>query len=82
MDLDASIQNWQEKPSDLVLLSYKDEIALPKIRELRTLTEVPIVLISQPIQEDFHVELLESGIDQICRQRHRQGGQVAGAAVG
>ena len=65
MDLDASIQNWQEKPSDLVLLSYKDEIALPKIRELRTLTEVPIVLISQPIQEDFHVELLESGIDQI-----------------
>ena len=64
-DLDASIKNWQEKPSDLVLLSFKDEIALPKIRELRTLTEVPIVLVSQPIQEDFHVELLESGIDQI-----------------
>jgi DNA-binding response OmpR family regulator len=64
-DLDSSIQNWQEKPSDLVLLSFKDEIALSKIRELRTLTEVPIVLVSQPIQEDFHVELLESGIDQI-----------------
>jgi DNA-binding response OmpR family regulator len=64
-DLDASIQDWQEKPSDLVLLSFKEEIALPKIRELRALTEVPILLVADQIQEDMHVDLLDSGVDLI-----------------
>ncbi len=64
-DLEASIQAWQEKPSDLVLLAIKDLVAIEKIRELRALTEVPIVLVSKPIQEDLHVDLLETGVDLI-----------------
>ena len=64
-DLDASIQDLQDKPSDLVLLAFKDQVATEKIRELRALTEVPIVLVSQPIQEDLHVDLLEAGVDLV-----------------
>ena len=64
-DLVASIQTWQEKPSDLVLLAFKDQVAIEKIHELRALTEVPIVLVSKPIQEDLHVELLEAGVDLV-----------------
>jgi DNA-binding response OmpR family regulator len=67
-DLESSIQAWQEKPSDLVLLTFKEQVAIEKIRELRALTEVPIVLISQPVQEDLHVDLLEAGVDLVvCR---------------
>jgi DNA-binding response OmpR family regulator len=64
-DLDASIQNWQERSSDLVLLAIKDKTMIDKIRELRALTEVPILLVSDQIQEDMHVDLLESGVDLI-----------------
>ena len=64
-DLETSIQEWQDKPSDLILLASKDQVAIEKIHELRALTEVPIVLVSQPIQEDLHVDLLEAGTDLI-----------------
>jgi DNA-binding response OmpR family regulator len=64
-DLDSSIQDLQDKPSDLVLLAFKDQVAIEKIHELRALTEVPIVLVSKPIQEDLHVDLLEAGVDLV-----------------
>jgi len=64
-NLEDSIREWQEKPSDLVLLASKDQVATHKVQELRALTEVPIVLVTNPIQEDLHVELLETGVDLV-----------------
>ena len=64
-DLDQALQNWEKKPSDLALLSFKEQIAIPKILALRALTEVPIALITKPIDEDLHVELLEAGVDLV-----------------
>ena len=64
-DLDSSIQDLQDKPSDLILLAFKDQVAIEKIHELRALTEVPIVLVSKPVQEDLHFELLEAGVDLV-----------------
>ena len=64
-DLDQALQNWEKKPSDLALLSFKEQIAIPKILALRSLTEVPIALITKPIDEDLHVELLEAGVDLV-----------------
>ena len=64
-DLELSIQDWLNKPSDLVLLSFKDDVPINQIRELRALTEVPIVLVTQPIHEDLHVDLLEAGVDLV-----------------
>jgi DNA-binding response OmpR family regulator len=64
-DLEDAINEWQTKPSDLVLLSFKDEIAITKIRELRSQTEVPIVLVTKSISEDLHVDLLEIGVDLV-----------------
>ena len=67
-DLESAIQVWQEKPSDLILLAFKEQAIIDKIRELRALTDVPIVLVSQPIQEDLHVDLFEAGVDMVvCR---------------
>jgi DNA-binding response OmpR family regulator len=64
-DFKESIQDWQTKPADMVLLAFKDEVEITLIRELRSLTEVPIVLVSKPINEDLHVELLEAGVDLV-----------------
>lgn len=64
-DLEQAIQEWNNKPSDLVLLSFKDEVAIAQVHEIRALTEVPIVLITNPIDEDLHVDLLEAGVDLV-----------------
>jgi hypothetical protein len=63
-NLDASLQSWSEKPSNLVLIAIKIRSALKK-SELRVWTEVPNILISDPIQEDLHVELHESEVNLI-----------------
>jgi len=64
-DLKQAIHLWQDQPSDFVLLTFKESIPLDQIREIRSQTEVPLVVISAPIDEDFHVELLEVGVDLI-----------------
>jgi DNA-binding response OmpR family regulator len=67
-DLETSIREWQEKPSDLVLLADKDGADTAKIRELRSLTDVPIVLIIKPVPEDLQIEFLEVGVDIIINR--------------
>jgi len=64
-DLRPAINEWHNQPSDLVLLSFKDAISIEQIRELRSLTEVPIVAVANVISEDLHVDLLEGGVDLI-----------------
>ena len=62
-ELDQTIQEWGNKPVDLVLLSFKDQIPIQQVHALRTLTEVPIVTVTKPIDEDLNIELLEAGVD-------------------
>jgi DNA-binding response OmpR family regulator len=47
------------------LLSFKDQVSIERIRDLRTLTEVPIIIVTDLIQEDQHVSILETGVDLI-----------------
>lgn len=64
-DLGQAIQEWDDQPLDLILLSFKDEVPLDQIRLIRLKTEVPLVVISPAMQEDRHIELLEAGVDKV-----------------
>lgn len=64
-DLKQAIQEWQDQPSDMVLLSFKDGAAPESIRELRAQTDVPITVVTNPIGEDLHIELLDAGVDLV-----------------
>jgi DNA-binding response OmpR family regulator len=64
-DLNQAIQDWDEQPSELVLLSFRDHIPTDQIRSIRSKTEVPIVILASPMNEDMHVELLEAGGDLV-----------------
>ena len=64
-DLKQVVKDWPEQPSDLVLLSFPEIISFEGVHELRTLTEVPFVVVVNPIGEDQHVELLEAGVDLV-----------------
>ena len=64
-DLKHAINDWQNQPSDLILLSLKRDYPLSNIRVLRSQVDVPIVVISNPIDEDPHIDLLELGVDMV-----------------
>jgi len=64
-DLRQVVKDWPEQPSDLVLLSFPEDLPFDGVRELRTLTEVPFVVVTNPISEDQQVDLLEAGVDLV-----------------
>lgn len=67
-DLGQSVEDWDNKPSDLILLAFKDEVEIQQIQILRSKTEVPIVLITIPLSEDLHIDLLEAGVDLVIHR--------------
>lgn len=64
-DLNQAIQEWDDQPSELVLLSFRDHISIDQINSIRSKTEVPLVVIASPMNEEFQVELLEAGVDLV-----------------
>jgi DNA-binding response OmpR family regulator len=64
-DLKQGILEWDDHPTDLVLLSFKDQIPVDQIHEIRAKTEVPLVIISPELHEELHIELLETGVDRL-----------------
>ena len=67
-NLDHAIESWPEQPSDLVFISlsgsdlFKD---LPRIKQIRAHTVVPIITIADIISEEIQIEFLEAGVDLV-----------------
>ena len=64
-DLNQAIQEWENQPLDLILLSFRQQVPIDQVREIRSKTEVPLIVISPDMDEDQHIELLEAGVDRI-----------------
>jgi DNA-binding response OmpR family regulator len=64
-DLKQALKDWPENPSDMILLSYPENAPISAIHDLRALTDVPLVVISNPAGEDQHFNLLEAGVDMV-----------------
>jgi two-component system response regulator RegX3 len=64
-DLNQAIQEWENQPIDLILLSFRQQVPIDQVREIRSKTDVPLIVISPDIDEDQHIELLEAGVDRI-----------------
>jgi DNA-binding response OmpR family regulator len=57
---------WLERPSDLIVIAWHDALDLVQaIADLRAVTQVPLLLISNPLQEDPQCQLLQAGVDLI-----------------
>jgi DNA-binding response OmpR family regulator len=57
---------WLERPSDLIVIAWHDGSELTAaINELRSITQVPLLLISTSLSEDQHCGLLQAGVDII-----------------
>lgn len=67
-DLERAMSTWPERPSDLVLVALPGTDPATAIRRIRRETSVPTMVLVDPIGEDTHYQLLESGADRIIQR--------------
>lgn len=64
-DLEQTVQNWTERPADLVLLAISDPSPQEQVRRVRAETLVPLLLAVNSPDERLHCELLKLGADLV-----------------
>jgi DNA-binding response OmpR family regulator len=66
-NFDQAIESWPNKPADLILIVLTGEHSksLTQVKLLRAHTVVPILLISDLLPDDEHVNYLEAGADLV-----------------
>ncbi len=58
--------NWLERPADLIVVSTGDQCGLQEaIEAVRVVTEVPLLLITEPLEERQLCRLLQAGADLV-----------------
>jgi DNA-binding response OmpR family regulator len=61
---ERAVDNWADQPADVIMLSLPGD-PLPYIRGLRSVTSVPLVVITDPAAEDVLAALFEAGADSV-----------------
>ncbi len=64
-DLERAMQNWAERPADLVLVALPGGDPLAQVRLVRAETEVPLGVVVSAMDEDLHCALIEAGADLV-----------------
>ncbi len=63
-NLERAMKSWLERPADLVVLALGGDL-LSQVRHARAETPVPLIVITNPIDEGLHFSLLEAGADMV-----------------
>jgi DNA-binding response OmpR family regulator len=66
-NLDQAIESWPINPADLILIVLSEEYtkSLTQLKLFRAHAVVPILLISDPLPDDLHVNYLDAGADLV-----------------
>jgi DNA-binding response OmpR family regulator len=64
-DLDRAMQNWTQRPADIILLSLTDPSPQEQVQRVRNETLVPLVLTVNGLDESTHCEILKRGADLV-----------------
>lgn len=64
-DLERAMQSWPERPADLILSAILDVEPLAQVRRVRVQSEVPLIVVVDPVAEEGHSALLEAGADLV-----------------
>ncbi len=66
-DINKAIEVWPENPVDMICatLSVKIPEDMVLVRQMRTQTAIPIIVIVDPLPEDDEISLLVDGIDLV-----------------
>jgi DNA-binding response OmpR family regulator len=68
-DLDRVLQAWNDQPAELVVVAIKRGLLAsqvgPQISQIRAQSDVPVVLVTDLLDEDIQIGLYEAGVDLI-----------------
>jgi len=66
-DMDQAIETWPINPADLILIVIPADHSktLPQIKLLRGHAAVPILIVSDPLSDETHVNFLDAGVDLV-----------------
>lgn len=64
-DLEKAMQNWLERPVDIIILALPQPSAHDQVRRVRTEAKVPLILTLNTLDEQRHCELLRLGADLV-----------------
>jgi DNA-binding response OmpR family regulator len=66
-EVSHAVSSWSQRPADMILLALdaRHETMVEGVREIRRISPVPIMLISEALNETQHAQLLEAGADRV-----------------
>ena len=63
--LERAMQSWSERPADIILVALRSSDPLTQMQRVRAETEVSLVLVVEPLDENVRCTLLENGVDLV-----------------
>jgi len=64
-NLELAMQNWTDRPADLIFLATSGASVQEQVRQLRAETLVPLILALNTVDESLHYALLNLGADLV-----------------
>ena len=66
VDFEDITLGWRENTTDLMVFAFpKNELPLSALKQLRALTPIPFIVITEYKNEDAYIALLDGGIDLV-----------------
>lgn len=63
--LTQAMQQWAERPADLVLAALHGSDPLAQVQQIRAESNVPLIVVGDAMGEDTHYDLLDAGADLV-----------------
>ena len=64
-DLEQAMNSWGGRPADMILACLNKPGPMEQVRRIRSETEVPLILMTDSIDEQIHYDLHEAGTDRV-----------------
>lgn len=64
-DMVQALQNWPDRPADIILVALPDQDQEELVRRVRAETIVPLILVTRTLDENLHYDLLKHGADLV-----------------
>lgn len=64
-DTVQALQNWPDRPADIILIDLPQQDQAELVRRVRAETIVPLILVTKTFDEQLHCDLLKQGADLV-----------------
>lgn len=64
-ELEPAMQNWVERPADIILVALPDRLPRTVVQRVRQEALVPLILVLKGPDESLHLDLLRMGADLV-----------------